>query len=763
LLFIAPAIISPRATLCREENMSDIDGTDGDDFLFGTQENDTIRGLAGNDFILGVGGNDLLNGGDGDDQLAGGGGNDQLIGGNGDDTLAGDSNFDIAGVDTLTGDAGNDKFEWDPFAGTSTALVTDIVTDFEGAGSTVGDTLELQSFSPSTRFTFGGHLAALPPLGSSIGTGGDGVAAIFNAFSGGDTFVLADTNDNGTYDDEDFTVRLTGEHNLLQSDFGSTPFVIAGTNGSDTINGTDGNDTILAMGGSDTVNGRGGDDVIEGGDGRDTLNGGDGNDRIEGGNGGDTINGDSGRDFLVGDAGDDIIDGGDGDDPVLAGGDGNDTVRGGAGDDTLDGDAGRDALFGGGGDDTLFGLDGADALSGEGGSDELFGGRGGDSLSGGGGDDEIEGEEAADTLKGGGGDDQFNFFTSAFQPDSTFAARDIVLDFQRAGRPGGDLIQLSGEEYNFVGRIDIDPSEGAPLPGAGDGVTQLGYAQQNGNTYLIADTDDDGRLDGDDFAVEFKGLLDFTVADFDNTDFVIVGTNGDDVITGTEGSDKIFAAGGNDQVFALGGDDEVHGGTGDDVLDGGPGGFDNLFGEDGDDTLTLATSNVGGVAQGGDGNDTLFGSNTSFNNFDNSLQGEAGDDDLHAGSVGSTLGGGSGSDRLFSSAADDQMDGGRDEFTFELDGAQDLFVYGGTGRWSSEDSFFGDQISGFQDGSDLFDLRGSGMDFSDLTIVNDDFQTTITSSRGTITIFESFGEPVFIDANDFLFGSAPSASNPFVS
>ena len=47
------------------------------------------------------------------------------------------------------------------------------------------------------------------------------------------------------------------------------------------------------------------------------------------------------------------------------------------------------------------------------------------------GDDEIEGEEAADTLEGGGGSDQFNFFTSAFQPDSTFAARDVVLDFQR--------------------------------------------------------------------------------------------------------------------------------------------------------------------------------------------------------------------------------------------------------------------------------------------------------------------------------------------
>ena len=223
------------------------------------------------------------------------------------------------------------------------------------------------------------------------------------------------------------------------------------------------------------------------------------------------------------------------------------------------------------------------------------------------------------------------------------------------------------------------------------------------------------------------------------------------MITGTEGDDRIFAAGGNDQVFALGGDDEAHGGDGNDFLDGGPGGFDNLFGEVGDDELTLATSDGGGVASGGEGDDVLFGSDTSFSNFDNQLNGDTGDDDLHAGAVGSSANGGQGSDRLFSGPADDQLEAGRDEFGFDLDNAPDLFVYTGTGPWSEAGSAFGDVVSGFQDGSDLFDLRGSGLQFSDLTIVNDDFQTTITSSRGMITIFESSGQEVFIDANDFLF------------
>jgi hypothetical protein len=106
------------------------------------------------------------------------------------------------------------------------------------------------------------------------------------------------------------------------------------------------------------------------------------------------------------------------------------------------------------------------------------------------------------------------------------------------------------------------------------------------------------------------------------------------------------------------------------------------------------------------------------------------------------------------------MDAGRDESTFALDNAQDLFVFTGTGRWSPEGSFFGDTISAFQDQSDLFDMRGSDLQFSDLTIVNEEFQTTITSDRGTITIFQSFDEPVFIDQDDFLFGPAPAQITP---
>jgi hypothetical protein len=136
-------------------------------------------------------------------------------------------------------------------------------------------------------------------------------------------------------------------------------------------------------------------------------------------------------------------------------------------------------------------------------------------------------------------------------------------------------------------------------------------------------------------------------------------------------------------------------------------------------------------------------------NFVHDLRGEAGNDDLRAGAAGSTLIGGNGLDRMVSGAADDQFEG-RNEFG-ELDNAQDLLVYTGPGRWSSEETVSGDLVFGFPDGSDLFDLRGSGLQFAALTIVREKFQTTISSDRGTITIIESFGQDVFVDANDFLF------------
>jgi Ca2+-binding RTX toxin-like protein len=319
------------------------------------------------------------------------------------------------------------------------------------------------------------------------------------------------------------------------------------------------------------------------------------------------------------------------------------------------------------------------------------------------------------------------------------ATSDRVTDFEGAGAAGGDLIDLNGEQLAFAGEIDVKPVAGAALPGAGDGVRQLVYTHYRGNTYLIADENDDGLLDADDFFVRFNGLHDFAAGDFDNVDFVTVGTASDDTIRGTNQPDKLFGGGGDDSLVGRGGEDELHGGDGRDTLEGGPGGFDSLFGEQGGDLLSLATSD-GGNADGGKGNDTLIGSDVEFS-F-SQLNGGLGADVLVAGAVGATLIGDDGADRLIGGVGDDGLSGGRDE-SFNLDGDQDLFVYGA-------DPWGDDVVFDFEDGVDLFDMTATGLAFEGLTIdTSSQFQTIISSSLGTITI--SHFDPVIITEADFIF------------
>jgi Ca2+-binding RTX toxin-like protein len=710
--------------------MATIDGDQFGNFIFGTPDNDLIRGLAGNDFLLGAEGDDTLEGGDDNDDLAGGVGADTLDGGNGNDTLSGEDSFLGAEADTLTGGAGADRFTWRVGATGSTAVATDRVTDFEA-----GDTLQLLlDFGSQSRLVYRGALGSAPTVGAALAFGGDGFIDVFHFTSGGDTYVIADSDDDGVYDADDFTVVLTGIQALTRTSFGTTDFVTAGTNGNNVINGTAAIDTIFGLGGNDVINGFGGNDAIEGGAGADVLDGGDGNDRVEGGLGNDVINGGAGRDNLVGEEGNDVVNGGIGNDNV-SGGDGNDVVNGGDGNDTVDGDEGNDVLHGDAGDDTIFALDGNDTAFGDAGEDEMYGGEGNDTLNGGADDDELEGEEGADILTGGGGDDRFNFFTNAFQPDSVFSARDRVTDFEGAGVEGGDVMELDGDEYAFSGRIANNLGVGAALAGGGDGVTQLFYYWSGATTILIADDNDNGIIDSSDFAVTFNGNLDFTTGDFISTSFVQVGTPGDDAIEGTEDGERIFGVGGNDVINGNAGDDELHGGDGNDVIDTGFG-FDSAFGDDGDDTITITEY---GSASGGAGNDTLFGSDADF--AFSYLSGEDGNDILVSGLGGGVLDGGAGDDRLEGSSAGEAMYGG--------DGV-DTFVFGA--EWGF------DNIGDFTEGEKI-DLSGSGLTFADLLIEDlFGFATTITSSAGTIQLDNV--DWTTITEDDFIFAPAPAAPPP---
>ena len=307
--------------------------------------------------------------------------------------------------------------------------------------------------------------------------------------------------------------------------------------------------------------------------------------------------------------------------------------------DTLDGDAGNDILNGGVGNDDLFAGTGNDILNGDSGNDELFGAAGDDTLNGGDGADELEGDAGADQLRGGAVDDEFVFFIGTFNPSSPFATSDRLLDFEGAGAVGGDLIELanSAAPLVFRGEASLNPVLGALLPGAGNGVTEVLYTIRGGTTWLLADGNDNGLLDGTDFALRLVGTHNLATTDFTaSTAFVTAGTDGDDLISGTEGDDVIFGLAGNDQLFGLGGNDELDGGAGNDVLDGGadPSGFDNLCGGDGNDTLDLRNSGFGGNAEGGTGDDLLLGSDAEFSSA--RLEGNEGNDDLRAGAAGDT-------------------------------------------------------------------------------------------------------------------------------
>ncbi|CAH1208159.1 hypothetical protein PAECIP111893_02849 [Paenibacillus plantiphilus] len=81
-----------------------IEGTSGNDILFGTEYNDTIIGYAGDDTLFGEDGDDTILGGVGVDELYGDDGEDMLLGGEGNDILYGGD-----GIDELLGEVGDDE------------------------------------------------------------------------------------------------------------------------------------------------------------------------------------------------------------------------------------------------------------------------------------------------------------------------------------------------------------------------------------------------------------------------------------------------------------------------------------------------------------------------------------------------------------------------------------------------------------------------------------------------------------------------------
>ena len=209
-----------------------------------------------------------------------------LAGNSGDNLLAGGG-----GADTLAGGGGQDVFVL-----RAGEIQGDVLLDFDGAGSALGDFLRFEGFDA---------MAKLTALGGGQWRVADGTHS--------ETFAAAPSlhaSDYGFFD------GVAGPAPQPTPTPTPTPTPVAdpvtGTAGADRLEGASRADVMGGGGGADELYGYGGADRLYGGDGDDLLNGGGGADILVGGRGADTLLGGAGADLFVlrsADEGGDLIKG----------------------------------------------------------------------------------------------------------------------------------------------------------------------------------------------------------------------------------------------------------------------------------------------------------------------------------------------------------------------------------------------------------------------------------------------------------------------
>lgn len=231
----------------------DLDGTEGDDTIFGTGVDDRINGKGGNDVIYGLDGNDTITGGTGTDAINGGLGDDTYL------VRAGDAPV-IAGatpiVETLADDGGTDTLKLQGIALTNVSLATDQTGSYLmlAAGA---DKLLIQGGGDGAidRFEFGsGEILTLDQLLEQKAVQGVGIRN-----------TVANANITGTWADDQIVATGNGavvdggrgKDSIKTLAFGAT---ITGGKGADTIQAYGINNMIrYAVGdGTDSVETTGG-------------------------------------------------------------------------------------------------------------------------------------------------------------------------------------------------------------------------------------------------------------------------------------------------------------------------------------------------------------------------------------------------------------------------------------------------------------------------------------------------------------------------
>lgn len=766
--------------------MANFFGGSGDDSLGpgpGATEADSILGNDGNDSLFGGGGSDTLRGGNGNDRLFGGAGTDSLFGDAGNDTLSGGD-----GNDTANGGTGDDVFVFENTDGNDD---DDTIIGGEG-GETVGDTLDLSSFTTAAEVNY---------------TGADAGLALIDP--------------TGSEDD-----RITFSQ--------MERFVLTGQN--DTFNGTAATGALFVDGGAgaDSITGGSAADTLSGGDGADSLVGGLGNDSLVGGAGIDTLRGQQGDDVLLGDAGNDILDGGIDNDSLFGGADA-DSLSGGSGSDTLVGGAGADTIIGGvgsdwvdyssssgavnvnladnateqGGDAQGDSLSGIENVIGSNQGDIIVGNMDANNLYGGGGNDTITGGFGSDSIRGGDGDDSIDAGPDTPPTVTPPADANLTFDWTSNGRvdeqsveagftdtiggaiqvqitytesPSGSFTIENGDSiYQFAGTTYSGTSSAELTRNGGAGLTEMtvsfsavegsGYSDQVTNVvFAITDIDTGGFIDQVTIlAYDANGnLVPVTLSEVGiNNELNISGNTATAAGDGTAPSqpdgallvsipgpvayivvqyrdlgNAFQAINVSDINFTAVGEtpdnsdaDTVDGGAGRDFIQAGIG-ADSLSGGADNDTLLGEADND--TLLGGDGEDSLDGGTG-----DDSLDGGADNDTLIGGSGNDTLLGGTGADSLDGGSGNDRLEGGADNDTILGDSGNDS-IFGGDGA---------DSIDG-GDGADSI-YYGSGDDTVFGGVGNDTIDDVDGSQlAGENVIFGGQGDDVVWSGfgNDSLFG-----------
>jgi Ca2+-binding RTX toxin-like protein len=400
--------------------------------------------------IMGGEGNDFLTGNTLPNKILGGKGNDYISGGL---VLTASCTTPVAmssdppkNVDTLDGGEGNDTFDMDTAGPMGvTVAATDCGTTVIGGAGT--DTVDYSKRTEDVQIALDGK-ASSGQVADASATPTSGNLLVVTTVGNGTAATLKNDIENviGSTTDRNRIIGSASDNTLTG---GALADYIDGQAGNDTIKGGAGADTLYGLAGNDIMDGEAGADTLHGGDGDDTLNGGADVDTLNGGAGNDTLKGGAGNDFLNGDAGDDLIDEGEWEDAVtdpmtpvqVNDGAGDDVINGGAGynklsyagrtgaivaemcNDTTDlvGEStacpvlsSKDTivnishLVGGEEDDTLTGTAQVDLIEGGAGNDTINGGASNDRLYGDADDDIVNGEAGDDHIEGGAGEDVLN-------------------------------------------------------------------------------------------------------------------------------------------------------------------------------------------------------------------------------------------------------------------------------------------------------------------------------------------------------------------